>query len=428
MIASNGILKFGSNDVDRVYKGNILIWQKNENEHEQVNNIGNITEAGWTWFGRPTYAYSPSNNKYWIGVLNGQRAGVIEYNGDSDTFNFTQVGTVNNKDDHNQTKLLIRASDGRLIAFYGEHTGPAIRYKISTNPFDSSSWGSEYTLDPSNGYAYTSPYQASNGDIYIFFRHFLGGSTFYWAYMKSTDDGLTFSYYTSFLQNPQRPYLISVQHGDIIHFAGTNGHPQTNNSINVNQYHFYFDMITTTFHKSNGDIIAIPMVSSNQTLVQGFTGNDTSWGLDITIKENKPRIIYCKYPSGRNTLWKVKEIWFVEWDGSNWVNNQMITQTLDGYVETDTRIQEYAYEGGSRFSIENPDIIWMSKQINSVLEIHKVDISINPFYIEQITFNSQFDNWRPISVISEKNNLIWLVKNRYAMFTDFNQSISCFTV
>lgn len=401
-------------------------WNAIRSLRNETANVDLGSTMALTWFGRPN---SVSNGyKYWIGTTKdfggGTFQSITEYNEVTDSFTTTQVGTVSQKDDHNQTQILIRQSDNRIIAFYVEHNGSAIRYKISDNPLDASSFGQEITLNPFEKYSYISPYQKSNGDIFIFFRY--KQPTFSeWGYMKSTDGGLTFGSATTFIDNGStRPYVVSCQNNDEVHFALSQGHPQSDPQLNVNVYHFYFDMTTETFKETNGGSIVLPIDDVKPTLVESFSGNDSSWILDISFKNDLPRLLYCKYPEGRANQFLIKELFFVEYDGTNWINNTKISETLNGYIEDDVSIQEEAYDGASRFDVKNPDIIWMPKQVNGILEIHKVNVSnINNILIEQITFDSTVDNWRPISINSNNYNLLWLVKNNYNFYTDYDMNL-----
>lgn len=138
-----------------------------------VIDVSNVGETlAYTWFGRPNYAYSGEAQKYWIGTtrdtVGGTTQHITEFNIQTRTYTTVQVGTVFQKDDHNQVQILIRNSDKRLIAFYVEHNGSAIRWKISINPLDGLSWGAEKAVNPVSLYSYISPYQTSDGKIFIF--------------------------------------------------------------------------------------------------------------------------------------------------------------------------------------------------------------------------------------------------------------------
>lgn len=399
--------------------------------------ITDVSEVGetmaYTWFGRPNYAYSGEAQKYWIGTTKDTPSGttqhITEFDIQTRTYTTVQVGAVFEKDDHNQSQILIRQSDKRLIAFYVEHNGSQLRWKISTNPLDASGWGAEKNHNPNMAYSYISPYQASNGDIFIFYRSYLGGGSFVWYYVKSTDGGENFGASTEFFNNGAvQAYLISTQDGDKIHFTASNGHPNNNPTLNISSFHFYFDLLTETAHKSDNTAISLPLNTTILTLVYATTSNDTSWILDIAIKNNLPRILFAFYPSGRTTDWITKELWYAEFNGTTWVNIKKIAETIVGYIETDATIVEKAYTGASRFNTSNPDIIWMPKQVNGILEIHKVDISTIPPSITQITFNSTVNNWRPISIPSPINNVLWLKNNYYNMYDNYSITLQTKTI
>lgn len=395
------------------------------NNDSEINIITEVGEKmAYTWFGRPNWAQY--ENKYWIGSTASTEGGITqhisEFNLETEDYTTTQVGNTFEYDDHNQAQILIRKSDNRLIAFFVEHSGAKIRWRISTNPLDSTSWGTINEYNPVNGYSYISPYQSTDGNIFLFFRATVSSGYYKWYYVKSTDDGNTFGNLVEVIDNGNtQNYCITVQEVNKLHFVSSNGHPNNNPTLNISMYHFYFDMISETFHKTDGTLITTPFTVSNTTLVNLTTDADTSWNLDISIKDGKPRILYAFYPSGKNTSLFEKELWFKEWNGVAWVNNTKISHTMSGYIEKDMSVQEKAYTGASRFHTSKPDIIIMPKHINGVLELHKVDISdINNIYIEQLTFNSIKDNWRPICLDFPKNNLIWLRNDKYDMYNNFD--------
>jgi len=405
----------------------------------QLGEISDVTGVGetlaYTWFGRTNAVYSEETNKYWIGSTkdteNGTTQHITEFDINEESYVTTQIGTQFAKDDHNQAQIIIRNSDKRLIAFYAEHNSIVFRMRISSNPFDGKSWQNEIVLDPSpsGGYSYVSPYQDSTGNLYVFYRVSVGGGQYVWRYIKSTNGGVSFGSEAEFFNDGNvQAYLITCQDGNKVHFTASNGHPENNPSLNVGVYHFYFDMENETFHNSIGSNLSLPLVTNVMSLVKSTSGNNTSWILDITTKFGQPRIIFAYYPEGRVNEWLDKELWYSSFNGSSWSTADKISKTRSGYMEDDASIEEKAYTGASRFDSKNPDIIWMPKDVDGVLEIHKVDISTNPIYIEQITFDSEVDNWRPISVPSPVNNLVWIKKNRYDFYTDYELSLQTKTV
>lgn len=394
--------------------------------------INVITESGnkmaYTWFGRPNWV--KYGTKYWIGVTatspHGLTQHIVQYDSSNNEYTTTQIGTQYQNDDHNQGQILIRKYDNRLISFFTEHNGDKIRWKISTNPLDSTSWGSVIEYNPLLQYSYASPYQNSSGDIFLFVRTgTLNNATKKWYYIKSTDGGESFGPPVEIIDNgATQNYCITCQDGNKIHFVSTTGHPQNLSEGNISLYHFYFDMEVETFHKSDGTSRSIPFAVSGATPVNITTGNDTSWNLDITVKNGKPRILYVFYPNGRITELYEKELWFIEYDGVAWVNNTKIANTMSGNIEDGPIRKAYSYTGASRFVINRPDLLIMPKHVDGILELHLVNVlDLGNIIIKQLTFNSDVDNWRPLCLDFPKNNLLWLRKDEYKYYTDFEMSL-----
>lgn len=397
----------------------LIILSCSNNEHQNV---------AYTWFGRPNYDFSLEKQKHWIGFTKETKQGftqfVREFSKDS-SFDI-QVGTVSQNDDHNQPQILLRSEDKRLLVFNGEHNGDAIRYRISKEPLDASEWGGEFILNPLKQYSYLSPFQDSQNNIFLFFRSHSGDREFKWYYMKSIDGGKTFGSPVVFYENGNtQNYLIPQQFDDKIHFAASNGHPDHGEEVSV--FHFYIDLIKEKAFTSNGDELNFPLSPFEVTPVFAPENYDNTWILDISVKDNFPRILFSKYPDGLKNESILKELWFSEFDGINWKETK-ISHTMNGYIEDDENLQEQSYSGASRFDSSNPDIIWMPKQVNCILELHKVDLTQTPPTIDQLTFDSDVDNWRPFSVPSDTNNLFWLQKNRYDHYTDFDMELRYMTV
>jgi len=141
--------------------------------------------GAWCWFADPR-AVSASG-KTWFGYT--RQAGISTGNGiigvtelDHTTGLATEyqlkTTTVGWADDHTNPTFLIRP-DGRLVAFYCEHTSTVgIRYRISVNAHDASAWGAESTILAPSGSGndhdrtYPSPVMLSSqsNKIYLFFR------------------------------------------------------------------------------------------------------------------------------------------------------------------------------------------------------------------------------------------------------------------
>jgi len=94
-------------------------------------------------------------------------------------------------DDHNTAGLLVRP-DGRYLAVYANHGSDSLtRYRISTNPGDSSSWQAEQTFNNGVGTTYSNVFHLSGeGKTYNFTRT----NGFDPNFLVSTNQGSTWSY------------------------------------------------------------------------------------------------------------------------------------------------------------------------------------------------------------------------------------------
>jgi len=393
-----------------------------------------IIELAYTWFGRPNWAYSASANKYWVGGVVAGRQNVVEYDIATGKYTPTKTGTEYENDDHNQVQLLIRDSDKRLLAVYAGHNSDYIGIRISTNPLDGKSWQSENNINIPYLKSYPSPYQASNGNIFIFFRarEYVTPQINLWQYIKSIDGGVTWGSAVTIYDTGEdfTPYLISCQDGNVIHFCATPGNPDEDSGLDT--YHFSFDMITETAKNSAGTTITLPATVSNMTLVEAVGSNENSWILDIITKNGIPRILYAYFPQGspfEPNEGKQRLLKYAEWNGTNWITS-IICQTAYKYLGSEINVDQHYYTGVARFCQNNPDLIFVPIAFEPLkpLELFKYDLRNGG--LEQLTFNSPFehDNWRPISIPCNQNNLLWMYNLDYTDFTNYKIQLKAMTV
>lgn len=397
-----------------------------------------LSYTSYCWFARPKAIYNSIAEKTWIGQV--YSADGINYSqyiltvvNATGAATIVQVGTVVEKDDHNEPTILVRASDSRLFTCYAEHASSTnIRYRISTNPLDASAWGAEQTKDVGGGanhnVTYPSCFQASNGDIFIFFRDLYYG----WSYIKSTDDGVTFSARTIFYYGgvddvgeagTGRGYMTFAQSpldADIIHMVTTDGHPgSTDHTVSV--FGVYFDMGDSTVHKLDGtDVTAhIPLADPQyMTIIMTNTLPDTGWIEDVIVDSTgKPRFLFTFFPNGKNISYDQKDLYYAEWNGTAITTPVKIHTALNRNIGTNAIVGTYAPL--ACFDKNNPDVIIASKEVDGVCEIFKIiRMSSSSFASAQITKDSMVDNWRPFTVAAPLKNAFWLTKNSYITYTD----------
>jgi hypothetical protein len=97
-------------------------------------------------------------------------------------------------DDHAAPAFLARP-DGRILAVYSKHGNDHyVRYRITTNPNDTSAWNDELTHTRSAGVTYSNVYRLStegtSGRIYDFYR----GENYNPNFITSDDNGENWTY------------------------------------------------------------------------------------------------------------------------------------------------------------------------------------------------------------------------------------------
>lgn len=383
--------------------------------------------SGKTFFGTTHDELDGNNYTQWFSELN-HSTGIVTK---------TRVGTVSgilNFDDHNEPSVLIRASDSRLFICYAEHAANFIRYRISTNPLDASAFGSEQTIDratfnPDGSVTYLSCYQASDGAIYIFFRDIDLIDANGWSYLKSTDNGATFPTYQRIASGGPGPlptYAITTQYQDKVHFIMADNPVNTPGGVNLVS-HFYIDLLDETLHATNGtDITANkPLSLSEMTVIDTQTSPSVNWIEDVTVDgTGKPRALMTVFPSGETTSYTTKYCYYSEWTGSAWTTPYQLHTERIGSIETGSRFIYGAYPSLSHFSRSNPDKIVASKDAvgtyGTHLELFLLQRnSSTSFTVTQKTFNSPYDNWRPLVTAAPTRNVFWLNK---IIYNDYQQS------
>lgn len=386
-----------------------------------------VENAAHGWFIREKAVYHAGSNKTFFSQCHGpSNANYTQYifQLDHATGIVTKfaLGSVLEKDDHNEPSILIRASDSRLIAAYTEHSGTTLRWRISTNPLDISSWGAEQTFDPNtaNVFTYLTTYQVTNGDIYIFFRDagVSGGSTSRWSYVKSTNNGSSFSGYTTYSDFTYSTAAQDPTNANKIHFI-VSEHPGDGDFPNVIGT-FYFDASDATIRKTDGtDITAnIPVGAAHVTVLQTNNSPVQCWIEDVIVDATgKPRALFNLIPDETTTA-LLKDEYYTEWTGSAWTTPHLLHRASTHYMETDIPsvldIDSKWYAPLGAFDRSNPDRIFSSKEVSGVCEIHKLTrISASSFTSEQLTFGNGYDQWRPFTTSAPTYNVWWTSKRLY---------------
>ena len=126
--------------------------------------------GGWCWYQDERVIVH--DNKVIIGsVANGSGTGGSSRSGDIEvtTYDLTAQTLVRTTlhdnlqaDDHN-TAAFLPLPDGRVLAMYSKHSGDSlIRYRITANPYDTTSWNTEASVSRSSSVCYSNVFRLSD--------------------------------------------------------------------------------------------------------------------------------------------------------------------------------------------------------------------------------------------------------------------------
>jgi len=325
-------------------------------------------------------------------------------------------------DDHANPSFLIRASDNRVLAFYTGHNVTGTYMRVSTNPLDVSSWGSEVNLDSQLGidyYSYTNPIQLTgeaNDPIYLFMRAAPEDSTDWAGYVStSEDDGATWGTAINWLlgTGANRPYWRFIENGDSrIDIVLTDGHP---NNVSTNSiYHGY--LTGGSLYQSDGTLIGAlasgPYAPTDFTLV--YDGTTTrAWCWDIAIEaDGQPRILFATFPTAATDH---RYRWAI-WNGSAWADYEVCTAGGRLYAA------ESYYSGGVCFDYSDPNTVYASRQVMGDWQIYKeVTANDGVSWTETQITTDDAHCIRPV-IIRGGTKLAYL-RGYYRAYTDFDTQI-----
>ena len=190
--------------------------------------------GAWSWFGDPRAVHHEGKTFVgWVDLEGDIKVSSYDHSTEERVTAVLQARL--NQDDHANPSIHVRP-DGRLMVFYSRHVGPAMYYRISTQPGDVSSWSEPQTI-PTNvaggfGYTYPNPIRLEDEDrTYLFWR----GGNYNPTYSIQADGSDTWSQARNLMIHlPERPYVKYASNGDdTIHVAYTNAHPGEFGNVNI---------------------------------------------------------------------------------------------------------------------------------------------------------------------------------------------------
>jgi BNR repeat-containing family member/Concanavalin A-like lectin/glucanases superfamily/PKD domain len=378
--------------------------------------------GAWSWFGDPRAVHH--NGKTFVGWVDLEGDIKVMSYDHSNGHRVTAVLQARlNQDDHANPSIHV-LEDGRLMVFYSRHVGPAMYYRISTNPGDVRSWG-EPQMMPSNtaggfGYTYPNPIRLEAEDrTYLFWR----GGNYNPTYSTQADGSETWSQARNLMLNaPERPYVKYASDGDdTIYLAYTNAHPNEFGDVNI----YYAEVRGGAIWGAGGNRIAglsdPPISPAHGDEV--FNPPYPTWVHDAAVGPDGPVIVFASFQSATNHLYH-----YAIWDGGDWVVRN-ITSAGPSFREDGG--SPY-YSGGLTLDHEDPSRVYLSRQVGEGLwqvEIRDTDdegLSWDPPTVISV---DEGKNVRPVSprglpsVFDDDLRVIWM-RGSYPTYETYMTSIT----
>jgi PKD repeat protein len=318
--------------------------------------------GAWSWFGDPRAVTVPGtageSTKTFVGWVDLEGDIKVSSYDHSTEERVTAVLQARlNQDDHANPSIQVRP-DGRLMVFYSRHVGPAMYYRISTQPRDVRAWSDPQPM-PTNvaggfGYTYPNPIRLEDEDrTYLFWR----GGNYNPTYSIQDDASDTWSQARNLmLHDGERPYVKYASNGDdTIHLAYTNAHPGEFGNVNI----YYAQVREGAIWGAGGNPIAElsdPPISPGQG-DQVFNPTVPTWIHDVAVGPDGPVIVFASLPSRTEHHYH-----YAHWDGG-WIVRDI---TPAGGTFREDGGSPY-YSGGLTLDHEDPSRVYLSRQVGDGL-------------------------------------------------------------
>ena len=416
---------------------------KQETKTKVVNSIETLTNDGaWCWFSDPRAIYY-SPDKIITGWV--KKDGSIEtasLNIQTGEKEFENINPEMEEDDHDNPAFAV-LSNGNIITMYAWHsTNKGVILNTTTNGSDVHSFQRNTVFKPSSAnllkkfpretFTYANPYvlKAENNKLFSFGR---------WIGYKpnmiiSGDNGKTWDEQYVIVSNEpfdanNRPYAKYFSDGNSkIHMIYTNGHPRNEEFNSV--YYCYYE--NRAFWKADGikicDLSELPFNVEDGSLVyEATTETGRAWIADVVEKNGIPYILYSRHP--KETDHRYHYAWYNSKAGK-WEDTELckagkwFPQTPEGEIE-----REPHYMGNMSLHPQNPNIVYLSREINGVFEIEKYETNDGGknWKITPVTQNSTLDNVRPYVPRNlpkdAKTVVLWMENKKYIHYTNFDTNI-----
>lgn len=388
-------------------------------------------DGAWTWFnderaifhqGSLLVGYVKGNGQYGITRYEPLTHQVYHM--------IISTGASQQQDDHNNPSITV-LPDGKLLVIYSKHLGGSQFYQRTSRvalPSTNADWGPEITVatPANNTYANTYLLKGEANTIYNFHRCINFNPTV----TKSVNEGASWQTPRQMIEvgtNNVRPYPRYCSNGhDRIDLIYTDGHPRDiDNSI----YHMFYQK--GAFRRTDGTLVdtmenlpldhqggqrgSVVYPYSNAAWGAG-QGPDNwipgarGWTWDVHYGADGHPVCVFQVQTGTDSTWATSRIYYyyARWTGTAW-QRKFIAQGGRGIYAA-----ESDYGGGMTIDPSRPNVIYISSNAANpfnLADVGNVPLRANARYElyrgttedggltftwEQLTFNSDRDNLRPI--------------------------------
>jgi PKD repeat protein len=348
-----------------------------------------LGDGAWSWFGDPRAV--THDGRTYVGWVD--REGDVKVSSYDHATGERVTAVLQarlDQDDHANPSLHVRP-DGRLVVFYSRHNGPAMHYRVSSQPEDVSAWEPPRTV-PTNtpgirGYTYPNPMRlADESATYLFWR----GGNYNPTFSVQQDGETAWSAARNLIAVPgERPYAKYHSNGaDTVHVAFTNAHPMEHGNVNL----YYARVRGGTIERANGTAIgslAAPIAPSAADLV--YDGAEQAWVHDVAADSaGRPVIVLASFPSAGDHRYR-----YARWTGSAWQVHEMVA--AGGSIRGDGGSPYYS--GGLTLDHEDPSRVYLSRRVGPTWEVETWTTPDGgaSWTSQAVTSGSAVKNVRPVS-------------------------------
>jgi hypothetical protein len=386
---------------------------------------GPIGDGAWSWFGDPR-AVTHDGRTY---------VGWVDHEGDIKLSSYDHstgdrvTATLQarlNEDDHANPSIHVRP-DGRLMVFYSRHVGPAMHYRISSQPGDVSSWEAPQTI-PTNslggfGYTYPNPIRLEDESAtYLFWR----GGNYNPTFSIQQDGSSSWTPARTIIRFAgERPYVkYDSSGGDTIHMAYTNAHPGEFESVNM----YYARVRGGNVERVGGQQIGSlddPIAPDEGDLVYDVAA--PTWVHDVAVDSSgRPVIVFASFPSPSDHRYH-----YAHWTGSAWDVHEITP--AGGSIRGDGKSPYYS--GGLTLDHEDPSRVYLSRQVGSSWQVETWTTTAaahgTSWASQPLSAGSTEKNVRPVSprgmtATGGEMSAIWM-RGAYPDYWNYETAVQAFT-